>query len=67
MAWTLTWYGSDEDLHYLTQTSPDAHTVAISLSLSVVDNVGFNQPRAKLLTAQRGGPLRGKEVPEKVL
>lgn len=35
--------------------------------LCVVDNVGLNQPRAKLLPAQRGGPLWRKEIPEKVI
>lgn len=32
-----------------------------------VDNVGFNQPRAKLLPAQRGGPLWRKEIAEEVV
>lgn len=44
----------------------------LTLSCSVcvfacVDNVGFNQPRAKLLPAQRGGPLWRKEIAEEVV
>lgn len=35
-------------------------------TVSVVDDVGFNQPWAKLLPAQRRSPLWRKEKPEKV-
>lgn len=34
--------------------------------MCVVDDVGFNQPRAEFLPAQRRGSLRRKEIPEKV-
>lgn len=65
-------YGLDADLvrlnrslmSILLKSVPEG---SVCPSLCVVDYVGFDQPRAKLRSAQGGSPLRREEIPEKVL
>lgn len=67
-------YGLDADLVWFT-VSPrrGGSTLLLVSSLNayfafyrVIDDVGFNQPRAKFLPAQRRSPIWGEEIPKKV-
>lgn len=65
-------YGLDADLvrlnrslmNILLKSVPEG---SVCPSLCVVDYVGFDQPRAKLRSAQGGSPLWREEIPEEVL